>query len=542
MMLGLTDVELQEVKEGTAAALRVAFSHEAQERDQREAKEWQARQKRAGQERKSNLDYVLGLDHLLMEISGAGLKQFLPRKVLGPLREGEVREFVTMRLPGEDADRRRAVILRSDGVREYEVGIQIVGGQRQRRTLHLVSDMGPVGLPALQWLLSHHRLRGTCSFDVFHRLHGDLVGAVGHCGLMIVRLEFIAVHKLRKGPWSPGGKNLAALRGAAVEFFESTNEHCTLFGLIYEKLVDSKCLSSVGVGSPTHLRDAWLWARDTLIGAKEGADVKTGRWFSWEVRGRQSHARRWLDCLVLLWMGFRRSWFKTLSDSPLLSRFVGQVPDDARPLPGEREGEGEGEPAVAEGALGGAVADDGPSEHAKTMASGREELRQRREKCVNQLRFALNLLTKPVSVRLWSLLCWVPRPLEKWFFRTMKDVKSRDGVLELRQNLCGQELNDVAYDLFCGFFSKHLAGTLDFPNLKYDDRSAFQQQNDTKVCSQSSVQFSKIESRIIPCTAISKGIESTTNVSSFVSDNHNLRKSLFHDVSVECHTGWGTFI
>jgi len=150
---------------------------------------------------------VLSIDKAVHEALGEGLVRFMPPKRWLPLRRGDRRKVVSMTVPGEPQPRRRSVLTRCDGESSYEIGLKLVAGKRWAPVLHLASDMGAVGLPALQWLLNHVGLRATCSFDLLHRLHNDVLGATTAAGLMLTRLEYLQVAKLRKGPFRPGGAN-----------------------------------------------------------------------------------------------------------------------------------------------------------------------------------------------------------------------------------------------------------------------------------------------------------------------------------------------
>lgn len=103
-----------------------------------------------------------------------------------------------MTVPGDLSERARSVIVQADGTRFYEVGLQITRGVREAPTLHLCSDMGPVGLQAQQWLLCHMGLRATTSYDLLHRVASDVAAATTTAGLMVLRLEAAQITKLRK--------------------------------------------------------------------------------------------------------------------------------------------------------------------------------------------------------------------------------------------------------------------------------------------------------------------------------------------------------
>ena len=78
------------------------------------------------------------------------------------------------------------------------------------------------------WLMNGARVRGTVSWDVFHRLHNDVLDAASEAGLCIVRLQAARVCSLRRGPYGKDG-NHSTLKLAAQESWSKLP--CTSFSL-----------------------------------------------------------------------------------------------------------------------------------------------------------------------------------------------------------------------------------------------------------------------------------------------------------------------
>lgn len=116
------------------------------------------------------------------------------------------------------------------------------------------SDMGPIGFPAQQWLLSGVGLKGSTSWDVFHRLIADLSLATTGAGLTLIRLEAVVINKLRKGPFKPGGQNAAVMHGAASEMFDLLDENCLSFELLYHDISRFTYTADPDVGTEDHRR------------------------------------------------------------------------------------------------------------------------------------------------------------------------------------------------------------------------------------------------------------------------------------------------
>ena len=72
------------------------------------------------------------------------------------------------------------------------------------------------------------------------------------------------------------------------------------------------------VGTDEHMQYVWEWARRQHAGRSCGSDPKRSRWWQFETASAAAIDFRYLDLLVLVWLGCRRKWWKT-TDNPLLS-------------------------------------------------------------------------------------------------------------------------------------------------------------------------------------------------------------------------------
>ena len=325
-----------------AARIRVSLMEDAAQRDKEICKLTEQEVQRDGKERLANLEFLKVLDHALFQATGAGLARFVPKRKLSPLCEGDTRKSVDMQVPGEPAKRRRSVIHTAAGERFYEVGLEMRHGQRVLPTLHMVSDMGPIGLPAQLFMALKLQLRCSLSFDILHRMHNDVLAATTQAGLMVTRLEYHMVARMRKGPFKPGGANFHGLKGAAVEFFRDTKSDGMIFELMYNDILQSRPSWASGgdYGTAADMQRVFLLAREALLRRGEGTDSKLSRWWSFEITGRKAHGNRALDALILLFVGWKRCWWSKAEHCPLLRRSVGAGTADAdpdQPFPGEAE-------------------------------------------------------------------------------------------------------------------------------------------------------------------------------------------------------------
>ena len=211
-------------------------------------------------------------------------------------------------------------------------------GKRIAPTLHISTDMGPVGAYAVQYLLCRLGARATCAWDLLHRLQSNLHRAQQAAGLNLVRFSMQVVLNIRKGPFAPGGANCWLLKEAAQEFFQTCTSSNALFQLLYSDLAACAGIRDAEYGSPTHEQKLWAWCQHQLLEkAGESDEVKLSRWWSFEIRSRQGHARWAVDLMLLLWVGMQRRWWRTPGACPLYRTVDAppEVPEDAALLPGE---------------------------------------------------------------------------------------------------------------------------------------------------------------------------------------------------------------
>jgi hypothetical protein len=176
------------------------------------------------EQRAANHKFVVLLDNALKKSFGWGLIEFMPTALIKPLQEGEQRYFVEATPPGEIAERRRACVLSPDGSRRFEAPIKIDNGVRHWPVLHLSADQGSASFQALNWLCHGLQLRCTHQWDIWHRLSNDHTDAIQEAGLLIIRLSYRQVVRMRHGPWR-AQSNHEVLDSAAKEFFQVTDHH-----------------------------------------------------------------------------------------------------------------------------------------------------------------------------------------------------------------------------------------------------------------------------------------------------------------------------
>lgn len=214
--------------------------------------------------RSANADFLRKFDNMLLRGTGEGRSRFVPKKRLGPLSEGQRRYVTDIELP-DGSHVRRSCIAAESGDPELELPRLVVAGQVCNPTLHVAMDQGATGWPAMQWCLLKKGLRMTVVPDILHRIHNDWLQAITNSGLCLVRLEYLQVLKMRRGPFA-GHANSAILKGAAQEFRRCCDTSSVLFQAFYDLvLLHSEQLSSEpDIGSTRHMEATFQWACDLL--------------------------------------------------------------------------------------------------------------------------------------------------------------------------------------------------------------------------------------------------------------------------------------
>eukprot|EP00971_Amphidinium_carterae_P182196 3615739-Amphidinium_carterae.1 len=420
--------------------------------------------------RKANYQWLQGLDSLMITGLGWGLKELIPARRPVPLARGNKRYVAEVPL-GDGRSSKRVCIETSVGQRYIEVPRKSLEGEAlPGKVLHLSLDQGPVGFSAMQYMRSRLGLRLTASWDLFHRLQNDWLSAVGASSLHVIRLEYLAVHRLRDGAFH-SNSNHGALVAAAEELFALTDERNEIYELLYDRIVseDEVLSQDIDVGSEHHYRKVFEVMKSRMVNHGLGEKCDTNRWWSFETIGRSVGAERSMLIFVMLWLAMRRGWYKKCSD-PLLG-FFGQSADEQPqvPLPGEEE-ECHGEEGLEEeGEEGG-----------ESKSKARAVVAEKRQKTVQSLKFSLDCLMDTRRSRLWQGMCHLPRELQCFHESAITAAKTLESMSQLHLNLADQQLLQVSLGIVRTFASAEFAvhtGMLS----KLSQKSQFKKDEDMKV-------------------------------------------------------------
>lgn len=411
--------------------------------------------------RKANRSWIKRLDHMLQTSLGVGLDHFVPKRRLAALAKDERRYLTEVPRPVDGVLETRSCLDLPGNVQTFELPRVMLRGQPQAPALHFSCDQGSIGMPSIHFLIHSEGLRATCCYDIWHRLHNDLLDSVTASGMMLTRLQYLNVCRIRRGPFA-GQANTSIMREAAKEMLHSLTFDNPLFEALYEDIVyaEARLRSQPHVGTERHMKETWEFVCSKLMAIGCGSLAKNSRWWSWEVQSRDAVGRRWMDLMLLLFIGSKRKWWKGAADSPLNGR--GQVfsDDGDAPLPGEgNQSAGDEAHDKQRPDQAGEEEDTAGMGVGKRLgvAAGRKAVAKQRQVCCNTLHYCCKLLTNDLGCRLWEGMAHLPAPLETWFGEGVGRIKTPLGVQDFMQELAGGELDRLVPRLFEQLFSSSFA-------------------------------------------------------------------------------------
>eukprot|EP00971_Amphidinium_carterae_P334865 6470386-Amphidinium_carterae.3 len=294
-------------------------------------------------------------------------------------------------------------------------------------TLHLVTDQGPKSWVGIHCLFAIG-VRGSVSFDVFHRLHGDWLGAITYAQVATLRTDFRHVLHMWNGPFKSqahGGK----LQEVAASFCSIADESNPVFLVLFDALAHELQMSdATDYGEAPHVRAVWQRLLDVLQ-KRPSFDTKHARWFSFESKAlSMEHEVPCASLLcLLLWYGWQKGMWKTWNELPL---------------------NGDKEPSVDCGAIDVAEAADVDQ---PVQAEGQTEESSWSPRFVKakHLQLAARVLANPLSVRVFRGIVHLPRSFITAFGDIMQQQHSPWGTETCIQSLCEGRLVELAH-MFVG--------------------------------------------------------------------------------------------
>lgn len=429
-------------------------------------------EKKAVLERLANREFLRCLDHQWVRGAGISLADFLPGRRLRALHATEERYYVELPCPITQEPRRRSCIEnKATGERFIEVPHVIVDGARQpKMTWHCCQDMGPLGWPGMTWFFLKAGARGTQIWDRLHRLHNDRLDGISEAGLTMVRLEWAPVLNMRLGPFQKSG-NHGLLMEAAREMFKRLDHSNAVYAHLYDSIChDLGCHTDPDFGSSCHMASVWKRLEGLMCNAARGEAMKLNRWWSWEIRAVHMlkgaggiHAL----FMLLIWVGYRRGWWKTYEQCPLSAHFEspGEEAHADEDGAGDEDALGSAaDPQAPEPAPAQAVLAE-PSDQRMTVAKAKEQMKTTRKKLSNIILYACTVMSRPLSIRLLRGLCMLPEPLHEAYAREYRLLQSRAGTLTMHQELADNGYCLALHGVLCRLTSPILAAELGFSSI-----------------------------------------------------------------------------
>ena len=403
--------------------------------------------------RKANRDYIEQVDYMLQEICGKGLMAFLPPRRWLPLAAGEKRYRESTRME-EGVEVRRCARKLVGGERLYEVPkAYFSDGTPKVDILHVTIDQGQHGLAAWLWCLMGKGVRMSLTCDLFHRIHNDLLAATSAAGLAGVRLDATHVLKYKEGPFK-SESNASVLREAARDLHQSAPATNPLWDMLFSAVASEKGINKhcADFGSETHMQAVWDEVLLACSHKATGEHTRPSRWFAFERASRRCVASRHQDLLLLLWLGCRRGWWKSMAENPLMCLW--------RPEP---DAQADDAVAVAEDveAVEGAdheVADVGVAE--TNMSKAKKTADQKRQSIKSGLQYCLHLLLQEHRCHLWKGMVYLTLPLEEFMRDTHTAIKTLRGTFEWASLRSKGGLDEAVKSLLSHWFSDQFQALL----------------------------------------------------------------------------------
>ena len=207
--------------------------------------------------------------------------------------------------------------------------------------------------------------------------------------------------------------------------------------------------------------------RRRAMAEKMGEMPMLSRWWRVEHRGRglfKHGIGATGTFMILIFIGWRRKWWTSLSDCPLSAAFdpseadlgegIAAPPDsdEAEIDQGEADDPNEAQDEQEEGAE-----EEAAPVARLTLAQGREQMRATRKKYASDMRFAIHLLSSSLRRRIFVGMCELPTTTMAIFNEWLTDLKTKRGSQTIFRGLHTGELLSMLKDQMEMYFSQELA-------------------------------------------------------------------------------------
>ena len=324
---------------------------------------------------------------------------------------------------------------------------------------------------------------GTFTYDRFHTVTNCRTQALTNAGLMFMRLDWSVFLSCRRGPFKACANNYL-LKEAGAEIGNTLDSKNICFRFLGDRFARDLEYRGGDVGSEKWYEGLWVQFVRKLQSRGIGVEGKKGRWWATESSTRQASSMCTITLFVLLWVGFKRKWWRSLDESPLAtsSLICHEVADPAAEPEGlglEAADDGDDADAGAEDGEGDAEGADVPAAAALTLAGARDRLRDARKKVASTLHYTAKVLCKDSTRRINHGVAQLTQPVEVIFHDEMTKAKNREQFLKVHKDLVFDGYSETLIKVWEVFVSADFAEHTEFTNSQ--DLSPFQKQLDDVV-------------------------------------------------------------
>ena len=363
----------------------------------------------ADDEYESNRHNLKAFDHAMSSVN-LPLSLFVPDRSARALGPREIRYSLSKdQWPDGFANlvRRRRSCIKNEGDGQRFIEAPVNDADRE---LHIVLDRGPCSWPMAFYLTTKMGALATFTADPPHMFWTDVQGAVKASGLWTTYLEVSLVCSAKGGPWH-GCAWLNTMEEAAADYFKNVDlQNDLLFQELFVGICENlHMINPMSFGTDEHMAEVRIALKTRLLKMKKGFKVKPARWFSYFDCAAEMEDRWYLDLFILLYLGMRSKWWKTIEDTPLQCSL--------------RLDSMAAEEAVVEAPAAAASSSDGP----RTVRNSDEEIKNLRKSCKNQLMVCCAILCKKGTRGEMAMMNAVIVPLRENFGKMVVMHKTRKG-------------------------------------------------------------------------------------------------------------------
>ena len=304
-------------------------------------------------------------------------------------------------------------------------------------TMSVVIDQGSDGWSLMFYLLYKQKLRFILKFDIYHREHNDVMGAVKASGMWGCCVLSGMVHNVNYGPWE-GSAWFQKILKASIEYFALAGPDDALFKMFISDVARDKGMSLEDFETLDEAVDEIFAAvRDGSCFRKKGFRTAFRRFFSW-YQAHNWHDQHWhARLMMIIYIGLRQGVYTSISTLPTETRsllFAAKTADDA--ADGDEDAEepiadlGEVHAVVAAEEKDGA-ADRGDCEVKEPVSKGgHDELKRLRATCQNSLHVAGAILGRPGLQESCRMIWCVGKPFYDQHSEHARSARGVEGVKE----------------------------------------------------------------------------------------------------------------